>query len=274
MNMERLGQQAYEYRTGILVGGLLGLFSGGFIGLLFGAAAGYGLQNAFSGIKLAALNPQQAFFEATFAVMGKIAKADGRVSENEIQFARDVMTRMNLSEVKRQQAIELFTRGKQADFDTAEVMVPLARLIRQRSTVKQMFIEIQLQAAFADGDVSVAELAVIQTLCTDLQISFRELEQILLRCRSERAFHQQGYGGHQPGEDPATLLADAYGVLGVTSDAGEAEVKRAYRKLMNQHHPDKLIAKGLPPEMMQLAKEKTQEIQAAYDRVRKSRGRP
>jgi DnaJ like chaperone protein len=271
MDMQRLGQRAFEYRTGIVIGGLLGLFSGGIIGLLFGAAVGYGLQNAFSGFKLAALNPQQAFFEATFAVMGKIAKADGRVSETEIQFARDVMARMNLGEAQRQRAIELFTRGKQADFELAEVMVPLARLIRQRSTVKQMFIEIQLQAAFADGDVSSAELAVIQSLCASLEISFRELEQIILRCRAEQAFHQHGY--QQPGEDPAQLLADAYGVLGVERDAGEAEVKKAYRKLMNQHHPDKLIAKGLPPEMMQLAKEKTQEIQAAYDRIRKARGR-
>ncbi|HEY5717457.1 MAG TPA: co-chaperone DjlA [Motiliproteus sp.] len=272
MNMEQLGQRAFEYRTGLLIGGLLGLFSGGVVGLLFGAAVGYGIQSALSGINLSSLNPQQAFFEATFAVMGKIAKADGRVSETEIQFARDVMNRMNLSEERRQQAIELFTRGKQSEFDLNEVMVPLARLIRHRSTVKQMFVEIQLQAAFADGDVSGAELSVIQSICTSLDIGFRDLEQIMLRCRAERAFHQQGYS-HAPGEDPAQLLNDAYGVLGVDNSASDAEVKKAYRKLMSQHHPDKLIAKGLPPEMMQLAKEKTQEIQAAYDRVRKTRGR-
>ncbi|WP_210395641.1 co-chaperone DjlA [Motiliproteus sediminis] len=272
MKAEQFGSLVYNNRTGILIGALLGLFSGGFIGLLFGAAVGYGLQNAFNGFKLSTLNPQQAFFEATFAVMGKLAKADGRVSENEIQFARDVMARMNLSVDKRQQAIELFTRGKQSDFDINEVMVPLARLIRHRRSVKQMFVEIQLQAAFADGDVSPQELSVIQAICTQLQISYADLEQILFRCRAEQAFHGQAYRSHQQGEASGERLADAYGVLGVSESATDAEVKRAYRKLMSQHHPDKLIAKGLPEEMMQLAKEKTQEIQAAYDRVRKARG--
>jgi DnaJ like chaperone protein len=67
-------------------------------------------------------------------------------------------------------------------------------------------------------------------------------------------------------------LADAYGVIGVSPEASDADVKKAWRKLMSQHHPDKLIAKGLPEDMVQLAKEKTQEIQAAYDRIKAARG--
>jgi DnaJ like chaperone protein len=66
-------------------------------------------------------------------------------------------------------------------------------------------------------------------------------------------------------------LKVAYGVLGVTENATDAELKKAYRRLMSQHHPDKLVAKGLPEEMMRIAKEKTQEIQTAYDKVKKSR---
>ena len=67
-------------------------------------------------------------------------------------------------------------------------------------------------------------------------------------------------------------LNDAYKLLGVESDADAKTVKRAYRKLMNEHHPDKLIAKGLPPEMMNVAKEKAQEIQNAYDMIKKTNG--
>jgi len=66
-------------------------------------------------------------------------------------------------------------------------------------------------------------------------------------------------------------VQNAYGVLGVSSSATDAEVKKAYRKLMSEHHPDKLVSKGLPEEMMQIAKEKAQEIQTAYDVVRKAR---
>ena len=61
-------------------------------------------------------------------------------------------------------------------------------------------------------------------------------------------------------------------MLNVQPDAGEAEVKRAYRRLMSQHHPDKLVSKGLPEEMVKVATRKTQEIKAAYEKIREARG--
>ena len=67
-------------------------------------------------------------------------------------------------------------------------------------------------------------------------------------------------------------LHDAYAVLGVEKDASDAEVKRAYRRLRSQHHPDKLVSKGLPEEMMKVATQKTYEIRQAYERVREARG--
>ncbi len=284
-NSKALGEAVFSNRTGIVIGALIGVMSGGFVGLLVGATVGFFSQRALKGIHVGALSPQKAFFEATFAVMGRIAKADGRVTENEIRYAEGVMTRMNLSGAKRQEAIALFNRGKESGFELSSVLIPLARLIRLRSDLKQMFVEILLQAAYADGQVSQEELLVVQEVCSLLQLSYQELEQILQRSRAEQAFHQQGFQGSGQGgyqgqgafdqayqrRNNARLLEQAYGVLGVGSEAGDSDVKRAYRRLMNQHHPDKLIAKGLPEEMMQLAKEKTQEIQAAYDRVREAR---
>ncbi len=271
---QALGEAVFKCRTGIVLGGLLGLMSGGLAGLLFGGVVGFMLQRAVSAKVMAAINPQKLFFEATFAVMGKVAKADGRVTEQEISYARQVMARMNLSEEKRIEAMQLFGKGKEVDFDISSVMAPLSRIIRFRSDVKQMFVEIQLQVAFADGQVSQAELLVIQEVCSSLQISYGDLEQILRRCRAEQAFNQQSYYGHQRGQvNEAELLKEAYGVLGVEETVEDAVLKKAYRRLMSQHHPDKLIAKGLPEEMMQLAKEKTQEIQAAYDRIREYRKR-
>ena len=83
-------------------------------------------------------------------------------------------------------------------------------------------------------------------------------------------YQQQGGGFQAP--PTRDQLADAFKVLGVNEDASAQEVKRAYRKQMNEHHPDKLAAKGLPPEMMEIAKQKTQELQAAYDLIRKEKG--
>jgi DnaJ like chaperone protein len=83
-------------------------------------------------------------------------------------------------------------------------------------------------------------------------------------------------GWYTRGRGTATgrnTLADAYEVLGVSKDASDAEVTKAYRRLMNQHHPDKLTAKGLPKEMMKMAEEKTVRIRAAYDTIRQARSR-
>lgn len=270
MNKEagyKLGQELIKYRSGLIIGALIGLWSGGLFGLFFGGAVGWGAQRWLVGKVLVEHSPQAVFFKATFAVMGKVAKADGRVTENEIRFARDVMARMSLDEQARLKAIDYFNQGKEADFDLQPLLRSLSVLVRNRGSVKVMFLEIQMQAAMADGQISPAELAVIQQVCDVLRVSVEEMQALLARMQAHQSFHQ-----HQ-GMDNGPSLDEAYGVLGVSSDASDAEVKKAYRKLMSQHHPDKLVAKGLPPEMMQLAKEKTQEVQLAYDRIKQVRKR-
>ncbi|WP_432472109.1 co-chaperone DjlA [Amphritea sp. HPY] len=267
-----LGQIIRNNSTALVIGGLIGLFSGGFIGLLFGGALGVAISNALKKSLGKALNPQDAFFKATFSVMGKLAKADGRVSAEEIQYARDVMNRMGLSEERKQQAIELFNQGKESDYDIADVMRPLSSLIRFRIPLKLMFVEIQLQAAMADGQASESELMIIREVCGLLQMSQAEMAALMARMQSQYSYQQHSYQSHQHSHvSEQTLLREAYGVLGVSETVTDAELKKAYRRLMSQHHPDKLVAKGLPEEMMQLAKEKTQEIQGAYDRIRIAR---
>lgn len=267
-----LGQTIRNNSTALVIGGLIGLFSGGFIGLLFGGALGVAISNALKKTLGKALNPQDAFFKATFAVMGKLAKADGRVSAEEIQYARDVMDRMGLSEERKQQAIELFNQGKESEYEIGDVMRPLSSLIRFRIPLKLMFVEIQLQAAMADGQASESELMIIREVCGLLQMSQAEMAALMSRMQSQYSYQQHSYQSHQHSHvSEQVLLREAYGVLGVGETVTDTELKKAYRRLMSQHHPDKLVAKGLPEEMMQLAKEKTQEIQGAYDRIRTAR---
>ncbi|RAU19668.1 co-chaperone DjlA [Nitrincola tibetensis] len=265
------GQGFIKHKTGLVIGGLIGLFTGGFFGLLFGGAVGYFLERMLKKVK--SIAPQQLFFRATFAVMGKIAKADGRVTESEIEFARAVMARMQLNEQAKRRAIEYFNEGKQPDFDMAKVLKPLALILRGRLSVKLMFLEMQLQTAMADGDMSAAELKVIEEICHLLQFTSLEMQAVVQRIRAAQNFAKHSHEWQQqPGLNDAQLLEDAYGVLGVPTSATDAEIKKAWRKLMSQHHPDKLVAKGLPEEMLELAKEKTQEIQSAYDRIKVARG--
>ncbi len=248
-----------------LIGAIIGLMWGNFWGLVLGVFIGHVVDRRLRrGLIQHQVKVQQAFFEATFSVMGHLAKADGRVTAEEIQVARRVMQNMKLDEKATRQAMALFAQGKSADFDLEGVLLDLRRAggLRHRPLM-QIFIEIQVSAGYADGVLGSAERAVILTVCKGVGFTAADLERIESMVGAE--IH-----GHKAGANLS--MADAYAILDVQEKATDAEVKRAYRRLMNQHHPDKLEAKGLPKAMMKIAEEKTHEIRMAYERVRKDRG--
>lgn len=246
---------------------------GGPLGALLGAALGHQFDK---GTRAAAeYGPgdqervQTAFFTATFSVMGHLAKADGRVSEDEINIARQVMAQMHLSPEMSRAAIELFTKGKSEDFPLDDVLDQFRRECHGRRHLILMFVEIQLHAAYADGAMHAAEAEVMRRVCAKLGVPDAEFSNLDAIVRAAREFTGQAGTGSRP--SPATRVRHAYEVLGVSAEATDAEVKKAYRRLMNRHHPDKLVSKGLPEEMIDLATEKTQEIKAAYETVKEAR---
>lgn len=253
---------------GTLLGGTLGYMFGGPLGALLGAALG---RNFDRGIlqtdRHAGFDPgqqervQAAFFAATFSVMGHVAKADGRVTPDEISATESIMTRMQLGPAQRKAAIQLFNEGKKATFPLADVLSQFRQECHRRFSLLQMFMEIQIATAMADGSIHPAERRIIQNIGAQLGFSHAELEHLF------RMEH-----GARPGTTGTPPVAEAYETLGIERTASDAEVKTAYRRLMNQHHPDKLIAKGLPEEMIRIATEKTQQIKQAYEQIRKERG--
>src|SRR5690606_37399407 len=178
---------------------------------------------------------QAAFFTATFSVMGHLAKSDGRVSPDEISLARRVMAQMRLNEEQKQAAIRLFQEGKSADFPLEEALQQLRRECGPRSNLLRMFLEIQIATALADGELHEAERRMLRHVAARLGFA-AHFEDLLGRERAERHFHSR--------PSPAQALEDAYKLLGISKEASDADVKRAYRRQMNQHHPDKLVAKG------------------------------
>jgi DnaJ like chaperone protein len=274
VNRYYFGANLSRYRTGLILGALIGLGGGFPWGVLFGALVGYQIDRLvqrMSGRQLPQPKVQQAFFDATFTVLGKLAKADGRVTRAEIRYAEAVMARMQLNDHLRCRAIDCFQQGKEDDYDINMVLQPLGMLLSNNAMLRQMFLEIQLQAAMIDGQFSEHEGNVLSQVCQYLGISRAEFSAAIARMRSEHAFQQDQQGAYRHEATDTGALKQAYGVLGLQPDCDNQSLKKAYRKLMSQNHPDKLVARGLPDTMMQLAKEKTQEIQAAYDLIKQAR---
>ncbi len=211
---------------------------------------------------------QATFFRVTFEIMGAMAKADGRVSPEEIAAAEAAMTRMGLQGDKRREAIERFGRGKEADFDVELALGDLRRDCGLQPKLLRMFIEMQLQIAAADGQLAAGEEQLMRRIGSMLGVPAQEMERLLNMVRARRQFHGGGAGSNA---SPEQSLSAAYTVLGVSKNDSDADIKRAYRKLMSEHHPDKLAAKGLPPELMKVAEERAQEITTAYDAVKSAR---
>jgi DnaJ like chaperone protein len=285
---------------GKVVGGAFGFVMGGPIGAALGAALGHQLdERGLDPFRLdgAGSDPeeaqrlQMAFFGATFQVMGHIAKADGRISESEIEAARIIMDRMMLPDHLRKSAMRLFNEGKRAGFPLDAVVDQFLTECRGRPQLVRRFIVLQTEAALAEGPLQTAEEALLLRLCDRLHFSRYEFFGIRTRLEAEQRFsgfgpgaqqhqyqrrrqhesHYQQWRRHEPPRPRETPLSEAYVTLGLTSSATDSDVKRAYRKLISQHHPDKLSAQKVTPERMQKATEQTQKIQKAYDAICKAR---
>ena len=259
---------------GKIVGAIIGFIMGGFIGLLIGLALGHLFDRLLPLLLVGTFKNlivkhqaqiQQIFFESTFSVMGHIAKADGRVSEEEIQMARQIMQRMNLDENATREAMRLFGEGRDPSFNLDAQLQKLRVAIHRHRGLCQMFIEVQLAAGYANGVLDDEERVILLQICSALGFSEQEFKRLEAMINAE--IHMQ-----QPGRTKGVSLDDAYAILNVSSTATDSEIKKAYRRLTSQHHPDKLQAKGLPKEMMKIAEEKTHEIRTAYERIKEERG--
>lgn len=281
---------------GVFIGWKLAGFFGAIAGLILGSIADkklYELGSVSSSFFKKKTTRQDLFMQTTFAVLGHLSKAKGRVTEEDIQLANQLMIQLKLDDAGRKMAQDAFRRGKEPDFPIRQVIREFRIGCGQRADLLRMFLQVQVQAAFADSELHENEKEVLYVIAEELGLSRMQFEQMIAMEMAARAFAQGGFyqqyqqyqqgayqrtgyeyqqsgGGYQQSSGPT--LNDAYKVLGVSEADDHQTVKRAYRRLMNENHPDKLVAKGLPPEMMEMAKEKTQQIQAAYDLICKAKG--
>ncbi len=261
---------------GKILGGAFGYMLGGPLGAALGAAMGHnfdrGVAGDFEPDREAPAGQhegvQGAFFTATFAVMGHLSKIDGRVTHSEIDVARRVMARMDLNPMQVEAAKRLFDQGKSPDFPLQAVLAQFRSMIGPRRNLLFMFIEIQLTLACADGVIDPAERRLMLDICNRLGIPERVYRELEAMANAEARYD----GRAEPRAGKSLDLEQAYALLNVPAGASDAEVKKSYRRLMSRHHPDKLVANGLPEEMIKIATQKTREVRAAYEKIREARG--
>ncbi|HAJ41867.1 MAG TPA: co-chaperone DjlA [Alcanivorax sp.] len=268
---------------GKLIVGLLGMLIGGPIGLAIGVLIGHFLDRGVERVQ--SFNPfrpyrpgereevQEALFSAVFSIMGHLAKADGRVSEQEIGQAEAIMSRMQLNDEQRRRAQEAFRQGKDDDFPLDRTVAEFRQRIRRRRHLVVVFLELLLQTALADGELHAEEERILFRVAAGLGVPESQFRQILNMVLAQARFGGAGAAGAGGAAGPSRpSLGEAYQVLGVNEDASDQEVKKAYRRLMSEHHPDKLAARGVPDEMIRVSTEKTAEISKAYDMIKEARG--
>ncbi len=254
-------------------------------GMIFGAVIGYLLLHSLLGVVGGALlgyffieqritrpnipreeleRIQAIFFNTVFMMLGYVAKADGHISENEIKLTETYMEKMGLTAEHKREAIRLFKLGTESDFNSQAQLKVFMGVAHHSPNLRQMLLVYLVNVAMADGSLGSDEVRILREVASTLGFSRIAFEQLLQMIGAQNSFA----GNQQAG---ANDVAVAYQALGVTKDNSDAEIKKAYRKLMSQYHPDKLIGQGLPDDMIKAATERSQEIQAAYDVITKSR---
>ncbi|MCX8596575.1 MULTISPECIES: co-chaperone DjlA [unclassified Gilliamella] len=220
-----------------------------------------------------------------FEVLGHLSKAKGVVTQDDINLARQFMDRLQLDAAGRQLAQESFNRGKASDYPLRSRLRELYFQYRFRRNVLNIFCEQLIQAALVDGNLDEKESQILFIVAEEFHIPRQQMVIYIQMMMGSFHFRQEyhnnqqnsqyqqsnNYGNYQNSSHQSDLQ-NAYRILGIDSSADIPEIKKAYRRLMNEHHPDKLASKGLPKEMLEATKKRAQEIQAAYDLIKASRG--
>jgi DnaJ like chaperone protein len=206
------------------------------------------------------------FVRALFLCMGHLAKADGRVTEQEIRAARVVMHRLDLSPAQVRKAIHWFDEGKRPGFPLEETVRELRRTHARRAEQRSLFVRLLLEVVLAGSRLRPRERGLVWTVCTELGIGRVELAQL-----EAMILAQKGFRRSPAGTADTARLRRAYATLGVDESSSNDEIKRAYRRLMNRNHPDKIAANDPDDAAVADAERRTREIRAAYEMLKARR---
>ncbi len=258
---------------GKIIGGTLGFAMGGPLGAIAGAALGHAFVDSADGEPHpVSAEPDErrltmeetaefTFFVAAFSMLAKLVKADGRITREEIAaIERFMSVDLNLTPRSRQVAMNIFNTALEAPQSFDAFATQFRDQFRHQPQLLDLMLDIMLRVSVADGAMGRHEDALVQAAARIFGFSDRQYDD--LRRRYLRT----------PGAEQNAELGRHYAGLNCRPEDSDEEVKRQYRKLVQDFHPDKIAAKGLPEEFTKFAQEKFQQIQQAYEAVKKARG--
>ena len=251
---------------GKMIGGTLGFALGGPIGAVAGAAFGHTFVDKKEDVYLKSIpgggvggglssteESQLIFFTAAFSMLGKVSKADGRVSEKEIQAVEQFMIRdLQLDASGQETAKRIFRQAISSPDSFEDFARQFYSVFKGHPNILELMMDVLMRVSAADGNISVKEESLLLSAVRIFNL--------------RQADYQRLKDRYLPKSDPS------YAVLKLDKTATNEEIKKQYRTLVQEYHPDKIEAKGLPEEFVKFANDKFTQIQEAYEKIRKERG--
>lgn len=249
---------------GKMIGGTIGFALGGPLGAIAGAAFGHtfvdkkedlylssqpGVQQSLSSNEQA----QLVFFTAVFSMLAKLCKSDGRVTEKEITAIENFMKRdLHLDQNSQSMAINIFKQALNSQESFEGFAIQFYAIFRAQPNIIDLMMDILLRVSTSDGNITNEEETILLTAAKIFNFSDSDYDRFKARYVKQTNKY--------------------YAVLKCDETASDEEIKKQYRKLATEFHPDKIESKGLPEEFVRFANDKFSEIQQAYDAIRKERG--
>ncbi len=246
---------------GKMVGGTIGFALGGPLGAIAGAALGHLMDSdgnqqqrvLTGGSQMADQDKAQlTFFVAAFSMLAKLARVDGEVTDEEVASIRRFMTEeLNLNADSRQAAEKIFNTALGASQTFEEFAAQFYQQFHGRPELLELMTDILLRVSVADGSMTKSEEALIESAVRIFRLPDSDYQSMKARYVS--------------------TAEEYYAVLGCSPSDDNETIKKQYRKLVRDYHPDTIASKGLPEEFITFANDKFREIQEAYEAIEKER---
>ena len=260
---------------GTIIGGVLGWGFGGPLGAILGGAIGSNFGDnagqprphpgARAGARVPfgfgaarrvdAIQAQRAFLTAVISLAAKVAKADGRVSAAEVQrFDAFLAQSLGMPPEERRLAARIFNQARDSDIPAEDFARQIRQILGHQPARMRDIVSLLASVAMADGSLHPAEERLIRSIANELGLSSRDYDEAMAMF------------------NPTASVDAAYATLGIEPSATDIEVKKAYRKLAKEYHPDVLASKGMSDDFKKFAEDKMKAINTAYAAVEEARG--